>query len=62
MWLVFLDHFNGVAYFPDAVWEDCEVLQLYTDSAGASHLSCGAILWEGVFFCYGQNTEGTKTL
>lgn len=50
MWLVFLDHFNGVAYFPDTVWEDSSILQLFTDSAGSGHLGCGGYFRGSWFF------------
>lgn len=50
MWLVFLNHFNGVAYFPDTVWEDSSTLQLFTDSAGSSHLGCGGYFRGSWFF------------
>lgn len=50
MWLVFLDHFNGVAYFPDTVWEDSSILQLFTDSAGSGHLGCGGYFKGSWFF------------
>lgn len=40
-WLQFLDHFNGVVYFPDSEWATPDILQLYTDNAGSGHLGCG---------------------
>lgn len=43
MWLSFLDHFNGVTHIPPTVWNESNVLKLYTDSAGSHHLGCGCI-------------------
>lgn len=51
-WLQFLEHFNGVVYFPDSEWATPDSLQLYTDSAGSGHLGCGSFFqgqWVHVF-------------
>lgn len=50
MWLVFSNHFNGVAYFPDTVWGNSSLLQLFTDSAGSGHLGCGGYFRGSWFF------------
>lgn len=52
-WLQFLEHFNGVVYFPDSEWATPDSLQLYTDSAGSGHLGCGSFFqgqWVHVTF------------
>lgn len=41
MWVKFLDHFNGVAFFPCSEWVNSRAIQLYTDSAGAIGFGCG---------------------
>ena len=42
LWLQFLEHFNGVVYFPEKEWVSNETLQLFTDSTGCEYLRCGA--------------------
>ncbi|XP_062578413.1 uncharacterized protein LOC134240321 isoform X1 [Saccostrea cucullata] len=42
MWLKFLQKFNGVSYFPESEWTNSNVLEFFTDSAGANKLGCGA--------------------
>lgn len=40
-WLRFLEHLNGVVYFPERQWTTTDTLQLFTDSAGSAGLGCG---------------------
>ena len=40
--LTFLEEFNGRVYFSEAEWSSNLVLDLFTDSAGAGNLGCGA--------------------
>lgn len=46
----FLNHFNRVAYFPDTVWKDSSILQLFIDSTDPNNLNCGYNS-RGSFFC-----------
>ena len=51
VWLTFLDLYNGVYKYDLYEWNDASDLNLYTDSAGSSHLGCAAIfVTEWVFF------------
>ena len=44
LWLKLLHEFNGrvYMYFSEAEWSSNLVLELFTDSAGAGNLGCGA--------------------
>ncbi|XP_053402664.1 uncharacterized protein LOC128557986 [Mercenaria mercenaria] len=56
MWLTFLEKFNGITYIPAADWLDSGSLQLFTDSAGSSHLGCGCFYSnEWSFFAWPKN-------
>ena len=44
LWYKILQDFNGQVYFLDSAWTLDTVLQLFTESSGASNLGCGAYI------------------
>lgn len=50
MWLMFLNSFNGITYFPETNWCGLNILEFFTDSAGSIGMGCGHISRVDGFF------------
>lgn len=63
LWLKYLQDFNGKVYFSEAEWSSNLILDLFTDSAGAQDLGCGAYFQgEWCYFSWPAGWEKTNIL